>query len=159
MLKKASRILGAGEARYIVRVKSLSLIFFLLRNNSRANERNRRNERPHNFHRSTKFKRIRENMQNHDFQNTGSSPVPNQAGSNSGPGPANMGPPPPNRAPTPPPNMASPNNYNNPPQNNWNSGPPNNYKQAPPNNYYQMPPNNYNQMPSVCTILNQSRNY
>ena len=35
----------------------LSLIFFLLRNNSWANERNRSNETPRNFHRSTNFER------------------------------------------------------------------------------------------------------
>ncbi|KAM1041776.1 hypothetical protein TB2_030471 [Malus domestica] len=148
-----------------------------IRNNSRANERNRRNDRPRNFDRSRNFERRRENMQNRDFQNTGPSPMPNQAGPNSGPGPANMGPPPPNRGPMspnmgppppnrapmpppnmsppppnrvpmPPPNMGPPNNYNNPqPSNNWNSGPPNSYNQAPPNSYNQMPPNNYNQMP------------
>ncbi|KAM1699886.1 hypothetical protein EV1_030606 [Malus domestica] len=148
-----------------------------IRNNSRANERNRRNDRPRNFDRSRNFERRRENMQNRDFQNTGPSPMPNQAGPNSGPGPANMGPPPPNRgpmspnmgppppnrapmqppnmgppppnrAPMPPPNMGPPNNYNNPqPSNNWNSGPLNSYNQAPPNSYNQMPPNNYNQMP------------
>ncbi|KAM1474910.1 hypothetical protein ACFX2I_030868 [Malus domestica] len=133
-----------------------------IRNNSRANERNRRNDRPRNFG-SRNFERRRENMQNRDFQNTGPSPMPNQAGPNSGPGPANMGPPPPNRgpmqppnmgppppnrAPMPPPNMGPANNYNNPqPSNNWNSGPPNSYNQAPPNSYNQMPPNNYNQMP------------
>ncbi|KAM1041770.1 hypothetical protein TB2_030462 [Malus domestica] len=148
-----------------------------IRNNSRANERNRRNDKPRNFDRSRNFERRRENMQNRDFQNTGPSPMPNQAGPNSGPGPANMGPPPPNRgpmslnmgppppnrapmqppnmgppppnrAPMPPPNMGPANNYNNPqPSNNWNSGPPNSYNQAPPNSYNQMPPNNYNQMP------------
>ncbi|XP_070664806.1 multiple organellar RNA editing factor 8, chloroplastic/mitochondrial isoform X2 [Malus domestica] len=120
-----------------------------IRNNSRANERNRRNDRPRNFDRSRNFERRREN--------TGPSPMPNQAGPNSGPGPPNMGPgpmppnmgpPPPNRAPMPPHNMGPPNNYNNPPpSSNWNSGPPNNYNQAPPNNYNQVPPNNYNQMP------------
>ncbi|KAM1101385.1 multiple organellar RNA editing factor 8, chloroplastic/mitochondrial-like [Malus sylvestris] len=120
-----------------------------IRNNSRANERNRRNDRPRNFDRSRNFERRREN--------TGPSPMPNQAGPNSGPGPANMGPgpmppnmgpPPPNRAPMPPHNMGPPNNYNNPPpSSNWNSGPPNNYNQAPPNNYNQAPPNNYNQAP------------
>ncbi|CAN6694202.1 unnamed protein product [Malus baccata var. baccata] len=148
-----------------------------IRNNSRANERNRRNDRPRNFDRSRNFERRRENMQNRDFQNTGPSPMPNQAGPDSGPGPANMGPPPPNsgpmspnmgppppnrapmqppnmgppppnRAPMPPPNMGPANNYNKPqPSNNWNSGPPNSYNQAPPNSYNQMPPNNYNQMP------------
>ncbi|CAN6561049.1 unnamed protein product [Malus baccata var. baccata] len=133
-----------------------------IRNNNRANERNRRNDRPRNFDRSRNFERRRENMQNRDFQNTGPSPMPNQAGPNSRPGPANMGrpppnrgpmspnmgPPPTNRAPMPPPNMGPPNNYNNPqPSNNWNSGPPNSYNQAPPNSYNQMPPNNYNQMP------------
>ncbi|CAN6694227.1 unnamed protein product [Malus baccata var. baccata] len=127
--------------------------------------------------RSRNFERRRENLQNRDFQNMGPSPMPNQAGPNSGPGlanmgppppnwgpmspnmgppppnralmqPPNMGPPPPNRAPMPPPNMGPPNNYNNPqPSNNWNSGPPNSYNQAPPNNYNQMPSNNYNQMP------------
>ncbi|KAM1805126.1 hypothetical protein ACFX12_030911 [Malus domestica] len=148
-----------------------------IRNNSRANERNRRNDRPRNFDRSRNFERRRENMQNRDFQNTGPSPMPNQARPNSGPGPANMGPPspnsgpmspnmgppppnrapmqppnmgppPPNRAPMPPPNMGPANNYNKPqPSNNWNSGPPNSYNQAPPTSYNQMPPNNYNQMP------------
>ncbi|KAM1057632.1 hypothetical protein EV2_031781 [Malus domestica] len=119
-----------------------------IRNNSRANERNRRNDRPRNFDRSRNFERRRENMQNRDFQNTSRSPMPNQAGPNSGLGPANMGHPPPNRAPMPPPNMGPPNNYNNPqPSNNWNSGPPNSYNQVPPNSYNQMPPNNYNQMP------------
>ncbi|CAN6588857.1 unnamed protein product [Malus baccata var. baccata] len=128
-----------------------------------ANERNKRNDRPRNFDRSRNFERSRENMQNRDFQNTGPSPMPNQAGPNLGPGPANMGPPPPNRgpmqppnmgppppnrAPMPPPNMGPANNYNNPqPSNNWNSGPPNSYNQVPPNSYNQMPPNNYNQMP------------
>ncbi|KAM1057649.1 hypothetical protein EV2_031792 [Malus domestica] len=57
-----------------------------IRNNSRANERNRCNERPHYCDRSRNFERRRENMQNHDFQNAGPSPVPNQAGPNSGPG-------------------------------------------------------------------------
>ncbi|CAN6561054.1 unnamed protein product [Malus baccata var. baccata] len=148
-----------------------------IRNNSRANERNRRNDGPRKFDRSRNIERRRENMQNRDFQNMGPSPMPNQAGPNSGPGPANMGPPPPNRgpmspnmgppppnraamqppnigppppnrAPMPPPNMGPPNNYNNhQPSNNWNSGPPNSYNQAPPNSYNQMPPNNYNQMP------------
>ncbi|KAM1041757.1 hypothetical protein TB2_030450 [Malus domestica] len=77
-----------------------------------------RNERPRNFDRSRTLKGEGKKMQNRDFQNTGSSPVPNQAGSNSGPGPANMGPPPPNRAPMSLPNMAPPNNYNNPPPSN-----------------------------------------
>ncbi|CAN6561056.1 unnamed protein product [Malus baccata var. baccata] len=61
-----------------------------IRNNSRANERNRRNDGPRKFDRSRNIERRRENMQNRDFQNMGPSHMPNQAGPNSGPGPANM---------------------------------------------------------------------
>uniref|UniRef100_A0A7N0VB63 MORF/ORRM1/DAG-like MORF domain-containing protein n=1 Tax=Kalanchoe fedtschenkoi TaxID=63787 RepID=A0A7N0VB63_KALFE len=45
-----------------------------VRNNARAQERNKRNDRPRNFDRSRNFERRRENMQNRDVENRGPPP-------------------------------------------------------------------------------------
>ncbi|PKU69791.1 multiple organellar RNA editing factor 8, chloroplastic/mitochondrial-like [Dendrobium catenatum] len=48
-----------------------------VRNNSRANERNRRPDRPRNFDRSRNFERRRENMQSREYQSREAPPMPN----------------------------------------------------------------------------------
>ncbi|CAI9286528.1 unnamed protein product [Lactuca saligna] len=92
-----------------------------IRNNSKANERNRRNDRPRNFDRSRNFDRRRENMQNNRLPPGGSmggappSPPPPHGGG--GGGQSNWGPPrpsynggPPNMGGgMPPPNMGGQN--------------------------------------------------
>ncbi|RZC46666.1 hypothetical protein C5167_039616 [Papaver somniferum] len=97
-----------------------------VRNNARANERSRRNDRPRNNDRSRNFERRRENMQSRDFQ-------PNQPGSPPGGMPHN-------------PNMQNPGgippnrNMQNPGQN-MGGMPPNSNMQNPGQNMGGMPPN------------------
>ncbi|PWA83061.1 hypothetical protein CTI12_AA171520 [Artemisia annua] len=101
-----------------------------IRNNARANERNRRNGRPRNFDRSKNFER-RENMQTNR--------VPP-----GGPPPSNMGGPPPNMGEQPPNLGIRPQggNMGGPPPNNWNNGPPQHYGGGPPHMGGGMPPQN-----------------
>ncbi|MCL7030320.1 hypothetical protein MKW94_006046 [Papaver nudicaule] len=89
-----------------------------VRNNARANERSKRNDRPRNNDRSRNFERRRENMQSRDFQ-------PNQPGSPSRGMPHN-------------PNMQNPGGM----------PPPNRNMQNPGQNMGGMPPNSNMQHPS-----------
>ncbi|KAF8024164.1 hypothetical protein BT93_F1378 [Corymbia citriodora subsp. variegata] len=112
-----------------------------VRNNARANERNRRNnDRPRNFDRSRNFERRRENMQNRDFQARDMPPMNNQGMQN-----------PPPQGNMPPPNMGGgvppPNNFGGMPPHNQGGMPPSNYGGMPPRNQGGMPPNTYGGMP------------
>ncbi|MCL7027181.1 hypothetical protein MKW94_012511 [Papaver nudicaule] len=88
-----------------------------VRNNARANERSKRNDRPRNNDRSRNFERRRENMQSRDFQ-------PNQPGS-------------PSRGMPHSPNMQNPGGM----------PPPNRNMQNPGQNMGGMPPNSNMQQP------------
>ncbi|XP_010060675.2 multiple organellar RNA editing factor 8, chloroplastic/mitochondrial [Eucalyptus grandis] len=127
-----------------------------VRNNARANERNRRNnDRPRNFDRSRNFDRRRENMQNRDFQ---ARDMPNQGMQNPPPQgnmpPPNMGggmPPPNMGGGMPPPNMGGgmppPTNFGGMPPHNQGGMPPHNQGGMPPHNQGGMPPHNQGGMP------------
>ncbi|KAL3733865.1 hypothetical protein ACJRO7_023250 [Eucalyptus globulus] len=109
-----------------------------VRNNARANERNRRNnDQSHTFGRSRNFGRRRENMQNRNFQ---ARDMPNQGMQN-----------PPPQGNMPPPNMRGgmppPTNFGGMPPRNQGGMPPSNYGGMPPRNQGGMPPNNMGGMP------------
>ncbi|XP_050220076.1 multiple organellar RNA editing factor 8, chloroplastic/mitochondrial-like [Mercurialis annua] len=121
-----------------------------IRNNARANERNKRPRNP-DRRTTTTYDRRREGMQNRDFQNT-TPPMGNQSFQNSQ---SNMGMPnqgmqntPSNMAGMPQSNMGRPGGPPPPPPNNYMGGPspppPNNFRgeQPPPlpNNYMGGPP-------------------
>ncbi|KAF8024165.1 hypothetical protein BT93_F1379 [Corymbia citriodora subsp. variegata] len=128
-----------------------------VRNNARANERNRRNnDRPRNFDRSRNFERRRENMQNRDFQARDMPPMSNQGMQNPPPQgnmpPPNMGggvPPLSNFGGMPPHNQGRmpPHNQGGMPPHNQGGMPPSNYGGMPPRNQGGMPPNTYGGMP------------
>ncbi|KAL3733867.1 hypothetical protein ACJRO7_023252 [Eucalyptus globulus] len=118
-----------------------------VRNNARANERNRRNnDRPRNFDRSRNFDRRRENMQNRDFQ---ARDMPNQGMQN--PPPQGNMPPPNMGGGMPPPNMGGgmppPTNFGGMPPHNQGGMPPHNQGGMPPHNQGGMPPHNQGGMP------------
>uniref|UniRef100_A0A7N0ZW52 MORF/ORRM1/DAG-like MORF domain-containing protein n=1 Tax=Kalanchoe fedtschenkoi TaxID=63787 RepID=A0A7N0ZW52_KALFE len=112
-----------------------------VRNNARAQERNKRNDRPRNFDRSRNFERRRENMQNRDVENRGP-PPPNMPSTQGVTGP-NMSPG--NFHPQNAPQNNMPRNeyvplpQSNVPQNNFphqgNYPPQNNYPPRPQGNY------------------------
>ncbi|CAH8292956.1 unnamed protein product [Eruca vesicaria subsp. sativa] len=119
-----------------------------IRNNARANERNRRNDRPKKFDGSRNFERRRENMAGGSPPQRppmgGSAPPPPPMGQNYGgpPPPPNMGGqrPPPNYGGPPPPhnNMGG----QRPPANYGGVPPPPHYGGPPPPNYGGVPPQN-----------------
>ncbi|KAI4388114.1 hypothetical protein MLD38_000475 [Melastoma candidum] len=129
-----------------------------IKNNARAMERNRRNDRPKNFDRSRNFERRRENreFQNQSFQSN----MPNgpPQGNHGGMPPNNMGPTTPGHPGGMPPNPQGgmPPNYQGGMQQNYTGGMPPNYHGMqqnytggmPPNNFNGMPPNSQPRMPS-----------
>ncbi|KAI4320715.1 hypothetical protein MLD38_034165 [Melastoma candidum] len=124
-----------------------------IKNNARAMERNRRNDRPKNFDRSRNFERRRENreFQNQSFQNN----MPNgpPQGSQGGMPPNNMGPTTPGHPggmqPNPqgvtPPSLQSgmPPNYQGGTPPNYQGGTPQNFRGGTPQSYQGGTPPNY----------------
>ncbi|GAB4849403.1 hypothetical protein Ancab_004200 [Ancistrocladus abbreviatus] len=131
-----------------------------VRNNAKAMERNRRNDRPRNSDRSRNFERRRQNMQNQGFQG---GYMPNQSIQNPA---SNMGGPPPNNmggGGMPPNSMGGAPNMGGPAPNMTGMRPnmggvPNNMGGMPPNNMGGaanmggIPPNNMGGAPSMGGI-------